>query len=43
MWACGMSVLLLDAKHAVQVARGAGADRLAESVLAELPRQLPRY
>ncbi len=36
VWASGMSVLLLDAKHAVEVARGAGADRLGEAVLAEL-------
>jgi hypothetical protein len=31
-----MSVLLLDAKHAVAEARVAGADRLAEDVLSEL-------
>lgn len=36
MWASDMSVLLLDAKHAVEVARRADADRLAEALLGEL-------
>jgi transposase len=36
VWASGISVLLPDAKHAVQAARAADADRLCEAVLVEL-------
>lgn len=36
VWAQGMSVLLLDTKHAVALARCAGRDRLAADIVADL-------